>query len=668
MGVVRIVCALLLALAVPATAHAGLTNPPLSVDGSLDPQFAAPDSGALRVGASDDGDVVAAWRDEGGAPTPVKLLLWRAGTAAPEVVSPGLGTDPDVAMAPDGHALATWVGSDGALRIARRAPGGGWLAPASVAAPAPSNPDSARWMASAVAVRADGTGVVAGVGCADYGISAENIGYALDVGAAGSIGAAQDSGTTYSTMGCFDPFRVRIAAGAGGQAALTHCYYDGSCKLAIRASAAAPWSVWGVDGADQYGNNNGGAVPVITPAGKVVVTWRSDNPAPSRVRASIGTSATAMTQLYDMSDSSVSSSAGEPFVFGNDVLALFQTTAAGGGVQVLARPIFAAGSYGALNVLTSRTYAGDPHGAAWPDGTAVIAYASQPAADATPTLTLVRRSLGGALTPLDAAPLPGRAVTLPRVALAGSATQPLGIVATREVPTGGGPASVVLRRIDGVAPSLSLAVPSSAEAGAPVTFSAATADVSAPVDVRWDIGDGVTTHGASVAHVYATPGTRTVTVTATDPAGNATTANTTIRIEDHVRPTISGARLTATRFRVARGATALAAARRRAPAGTTLRLTLSEAADVRIAIARLRAGRRIHGRCRTTARHGRRCTARRAVGTLTRRLDVRAAAIPFSGRIGRRALRPGRYELRLTAADASGNRSAATTLRFTIVR
>jgi len=656
-----------LALAAPA-AHAGLTTPPLAIDGAVDPQFAAPDGGALSVGAADSGDVVAAWRDAGGAPTPVKLLLWRGGTAAPQVTSPGLGSDPDVAMAPDGHAIATWVGSDGRLRIARRTPGGDWMAPAAIDAPTPGSPNSSRWLQSAVAVRPDGTAVVAAIGCPDFGVSAENITYALDVGADGSIGAPQDSGTTYSSMGCSDPLSVHVAAGPGGQVALTECHYDLSCELATRTSAAAPWSEWGVDGSNMYGNNNGGAVPVITPAGKVVVTWRSDNPAPSTVRASIGTTATAMTQLFDLSDSSVSSSAGEPFIFGSDVLALFQSALGGGGTQVLARPIFAAGTYGASAALDARSFAGDPHGAAWPDGSGVIAFASAPTADATPTLSLMQRSLGGTLTPIDVAPLPGRSVALPRVALAGSAAQPLGIVATREAPSGGGAATIVLRRIDGVPPTLSLAVPTTGEVGAPLTLSAAASDASAPVAVSWAFGDGDTAQGAAVRHAYAAAGTRTVTVTATDPAGNVATATASIHIADHVRPAITGARLTATRFRVARGATALVAARRRAPAGTTLRLTLSKPAKLRIAVVQARRGRRVHGRCRAGAHRGRRCTLRTTLGTLSRQLGSGAAAIPFSGRLGRRALRPGRYELRLVATDAAGNRSSARTLRFTIVR
>ncbi|HET8821953.1 MAG TPA: hypothetical protein VFM57_10435 [Thermoleophilaceae bacterium] len=40
----------------------------------------------------------------------------------------------------------------------------------------------------------------------------------------------------------------------------------------------------------------------------------------------------------------------------------------------------------------------------------------------------------------------------------------------------------------------------------------------------------------------------------------------------------------------------------------------------------------------------------------------------FSGRIGRRKLRPGVYRARFVAADAAGNRSRTATVRFRIVR
>ena len=118
---------------------------------------------------------------------------------------------------------------------------------------------------------------------------------------------------------------------------------------------------------------------------------------------------------------------------------------------------------------------------------------------------------------------------------------------------------------------------------------------------------------------------------------------------DRAAPVLSDARLTRRRFRVARSATAVAAVLRR---GTVLRFRSSEAATLRIAVHRVR---------RTRPRL-------RAAGRLTRRIAAGTGRVRFSGRIGRRALRPGSYRLRLTAVDAAGNRSAARLLRFRVVR
>ena len=45
-----------------------------------------------------------------------------------------------------------------------------------------------------------------------------------------------------------------------------------------------------------------------------------------------------------------------------------------------------------------------------------------------------------------------------------------------------------------------------------------------------------------------------------------------------------------------------------------------------------------------------------------------ANALPFSGRIGRKALKPGSYRAVLVAVDAAGNRSAAKTIAFKVVK
>ena len=95
-----------------------------------------------------------------------------------------------------------------------------------------------------------------------------------------------------------------------------------------------------------------------------------------------------------------------------------------------------------------------------------------------------------------------------------------------------------------------------------------------------------------------------------------------------------------------------------------MRYTLSERATVTFAIARARPGRRVAGRCRrpTRANRGRRrCTRFVKVGrTIRRASPAGPSTLRFTGRIGRRALRPGRHRMAVAATDAAGNRSTAS--------
>jgi glucose/arabinose dehydrogenase len=143
---------------------------------------------------------------------------------------------------------------------------------------------------------------------------------------------------------------------------------------------------------------------------------------------------------------------------------------------------------------------------------------------------------------------------------------------------------------------------------------------------------------------------------------------------DTTSPSLSSVAMSRRVFRVSRDATPRVAAvrRRRTPVGTTFRWTLSERASVTLRFYRARSGRRSARRCvppTRRLRRARRCTRYPLRGTLVRR-DVRPGRrfLRFTGRIGVRALPPGRYRVTLRARDAAGNLSPGRALSFTVVR
>jgi hypothetical protein len=103
--------------------------------------------------------------------------------------------------------------------------------------------------------------------------------------------------------------------------------------------------------------------------------------------------------------------------------------------------------------------------------------------------------------------------------------------------------------------------------------------------------------------------------------------------------------------------------------GTVFSFDLDGAATVRLAITTRRPGRRVGHICKPGGRamHERpRCARTVTVATLTRSARTGANAIAFTGRLGHRALPPGRYQAVLTATDKAGT-SSRHALGFTIV-
>lgn len=231
---------------------------------------------------------------------------------------------------------------------------------------------------------------------------------------------------------------------------------------------------------------------------------------------------------------------------------------------------------------------------------------------------------------------------------------------------------------DATPPSLSTTVPATGVAATSVAMTATTTDARGSSEVTWDFGDGSTATGSSVAHAFAQAGTYAVKATGTDDVGNATSETRQITIAtagggvsppDTTKPAISSLSLAPVTFRVATGATAVTAAKKRAPKGTKVAVAVSEPSLVVMKLARLVRGAPRGGKCKAGAkpRKGqRRCTARVSAGELSRAV-AGSLTFAFTGRLGTKALKPGRYLMRATATDAAGNASAAKSAAFRIV-
>lgn len=84
--------------------------------------------------------------------------------------------------------------------------------------------------------------------------------------------------------------------------------------------------------------------------------------------------------------------------------------------------------------------------------------------------------------------------------------------------------------LDPVPPRLrSVSIPAGGTVGEPLSFSARPTDFSA-LTIEWGFGDGAAAEGADATHAYSAPGIYEVALRATDAAGNATSSSAQVRI------------------------------------------------------------------------------------------------------------------------------------------
>jgi FG-GAP-like repeat/FG-GAP repeat len=144
---------------------------------------------------------------------------------------------------------------------------------------------------------------------------------------------------------------------------------------------------------------------------------------------------------------------------------------------------------------------------------------------------------------------------------------------------------------------------------------------------------------------------------------------------DTTAPVITGLRADPPSFAVGTAPTAISAKKKKKKpkrgGGTTFRFTVSEPAHLQLALRQMLPGKRKGKRCVKPSRKlkkAKKCTRLQTAGALRRTGTAGANAVPFSGRVGRKALKPGRYQVEVAGSDDAGNKSAAVTTTFRVKR
>lgn len=185
--------------------------------------------------------------------------------------------------------------------------------------------------------------------------------------------------------------------------------------------------------------------------------------------------------------------------------------------------------------------------------------------------------------------------------------------------------------------------------------------------VTWGDGSPDDT-GLKATHTYTRAGTFTVTLVVTDSDGLLATTSASITVGDAATPSgpidgpvIKGepsSRSNATKLALSR----IVLSKRK------LTLSATTAAKLQLRFERLVPGHLAHGACSASARHGRRCTARKAAGSLTVPIHAGANTITLPARVAGHNLAAGSYRLTLVARASDGRATSPLTRNLTITK
>jgi hypothetical protein len=182
------------------------------------------------------------------------------------------------------------------------------------------------------------------------------------------------------------------------------------------------------------------------------------------------------------------------------------------------------------------------------------------------------------------------------------------------------------------------AMPIATPAGNPCNFFGAATDPDGdPLTYSWAFDDGASATGTNVQHAFSTEGLHVATLTVSDPAGRTASRGLVVGVLPDPRTVLSALSLSPKKFRAGSGK----------KKGTTLRFTLKVPTPVNFTVRRASKGHR-------------------RIGTFVRAGKLGKNKTRWEGRIGRKKLKPGNYQL--TGAVGSGKVASIRRANFTVKR
>lgn len=473
------------------------------------------------------------------------------------------------------------------------------------------------------------------------------------------------------------PGRPSLAINSAGQAAFAFTRQFNRVALGATMTAAGTWTA--LAQVNTSANNTGGltdAVVALDESGTATVAWgRNNAPAAGSGNSIVQFSTTMVGTAFPTTPASGPNDLSPT---GSDALLPAMANAPDGSTTIAwlrgssfeerTRPA-GGGAFAPATTLTNALT--NPTALVLAPGNDGSMTAIWSGLDSTPTdaISGARRPPGGAT--FSAVPnVPGTSNANPALAAddqgnAIAAWTRAGSPGIYTVETGG---------LDAAGPAISnVTFPSTADPGVPFSYGASLADRWAPSSASglWAFGDG-TVGPLNGTKAYA-QGAFVATLTATDAFSNTSTLTRQILVgggNDVTAPGLT-ARLTNSVFAVNLSGPAEKPVRAAAKKGTTFVYSVTEPARVVFTIQQKAKGRRVRGKCRKPTRRNRsakRCTRFVKRGAFAQNGKLGQNRKKFSGKIGRKRLRPGRYRATLVARDAAGNASKPKRLNFRVVR